>query len=253
VKRGKPCSRAKKRASKRRSFFRPPNRLKIIKNLRTLGYEKVLNQSALLIETGPYLVYQMISQDTRQIPTMRHRPVEPVHFVQFYENDSFIIEKISRRAAKALKIGGSCVLVATGPHLADLEARLHLLGMDLESVRAQGRYVALDAADTLAGFMVDGAPDRIEFNKVVGDVIARATRQSHFVSVFGEMVALLCAENNSSAAIQLEQLWNDLARTYRFSLCCAYPLTAFANDSEGSALLQVCAEHSLALPAEDPL
>jgi hypothetical protein len=195
----------------------------------------------------------MILQDRHQIPTIRHRHEEQVHFVQFYENDRFITEKISRRAAKALKIGGSCVLVATEPHLADLETRLYLLGMNLESVRAQGRYVALDAADTLARFMVDGSPDRIEFNKVVGDVIARATRQSHFVSVFGEMVALLCAANNSAAAIQLEQLWNDLARTYRFSLCCAYPLTAFANDSEGSALLQVCAEHSLTLPAEDPL
>jgi len=195
----------------------------------------------------------MILQDRHQIPTIRHRPEEPVHFVQFYENDRFIIEKSCRRATKALKIGGSCVLVATEPHLADLETRLYLLGMNLESVRAQGRYVALDAADTLARFMVDGSPDRIEFNKVVGDVIARATRQSHFVSVFGEMVALLCAANNSAAAIQLEQLWNDLARTYRFSLCCAYPLTAFANDPEGSALLQVCAEHSLTLPAEDPL
>jgi len=184
---------------------------------------------------------------------MRQRLEEPEHFVQFYENDGFIIEKIARRAAKALKIDGSCVLVATGPHLADLEARLYRLETDLESVRAQGRYVALDAADTLARFMVDGWPDRIEFNKVVGDVIARATQHSHFVSVFGEMVALLCAENNPSAAIQLEQLWNDLSRTYRFSLCCAYPLTAFANDPEGSALLQVCAKHSLALPAEDPL
>jgi hypothetical protein len=198
-------------------------------------------------------VVERKNEASRQVPTMRHRPEEPVHFVQFYESDRFIIEKVSRRAAKALRIGGSCVLVATESHLADLETRLHCHGINLESVRAQGRYVALDAADTLARFIVDGSPDRIEFNGVVGDVIARATRQSHFVSVFGEMVALLCAANNSSAAIRLEQLWNDLARTYRFSLCCAYPLTAFANDPEGSALLQVCAEHSLALPAEDPL
>ena len=87
---------------------------------------------------------------------MRHRPEEPVHFVQFYENDNFIIEKISRRAARALKLGGSCVLVATRPHLADLETRLYRLGMNIESLRIQGRYIALDAADTLARFMVDG-------------------------------------------------------------------------------------------------
>lgn len=197
----------------------------------------------------------MTSQLTRQAPATRPRPDEPRHFVQFYENDRYIVEKISRRAGRALEIGGSCVLVATRPHLADLELRLYRLGMNIESLRIQGRYVALDAADTLARFMVDGLPDRIEFNKVVGDVIAWATRQSsrQFVSVFGEMVALLCAANNSSAAIHLEQLWNELARTYRFSLCCAYPLTAFANDLEGSTLLRVCAEHSLALPAEGPL
>jgi hypothetical protein len=198
---------------------------------------------------------QMTWQATRRVPAMRHRSEEPVHFVQFYENDNFIVEKISRRAASALKLGDSCVLVATRAHLADLETRLYRLGMNVESLRIQGRYIALDAADTLARFMVDDSPDRIEFNKVVGDVIDRATRQSssQFVSVFGEMVALLCAANNSSAAIHLEQLWNELARTSRFSLCCAYPLTAFANDLHGSALLQVCAEHSLTIPAENPL
>jgi MEDS: MEthanogen/methylotroph, DcmR Sensory domain len=147
------------------------------------------------------------------------------------------------------------VLVATTPHLRDIETQLAALGMELGLLRSKGRYVALDAADTLGSFMLDRLPDKIKFNRVIGDVIARAAAHSgsRFVSVFGEMVALLCAANNPSAAVHIEQLWNELATTCRFSLCCAYPLSAFANDLEGNLLLRVCAEHSLAIPAENPL
>lgn len=150
---------------------------------------------------------------------------ELAHFVQFYDNDRFIVEKVSRWAGRTLRTDGSSVLLATRPHLVDIETRLNGFGIHIDSVRAQGRYVALDAATTLKQFMIGGSPDEIAFHKVIGDVITKANARSgnHFVSVFGEMVALLCATNNSSAAIHLEKLWNDLTRAYRFSLCCAYP------------------------------
>jgi hypothetical protein len=64
--------------------------------------------------------------------------------------------------------------------------------------------------------MVDGWPDEQRFAEVVGTVVQRmAQNGSRRVCAFGEMVALLWAEGRHDAAIRLEELWNDLARTQR--------------------------------------
>ena len=177
----------------------------------------------------------------------------PEHFVQFYQNDVTVIEKVARRAAAALHRGAASVIVATPEHCAQIEARLGGRGINIETARADGRYVAFDADETLARFMVDGSPDETLFNHVIGGIIADATShsQGHRVSAFGEMVALLCASGNTPAAIQLERLWNELATKYSFSLFCAYPLELFSRDFDGDMLLRVCAEHELSIPAEN--
>ena len=54
------------------------------------------------------------------------------------------------------------------------------------------------------------------------------------VVVLGEMVAVLWAQKKYEAAIRLEDLWNELALTSSFCLCCAYPANAFR---EGVALV----------------
>ena len=43
--------------------------------------------------------------------------------------------------------------------------------------------------------------------------------------IFGEGVALLCAEGKREAAIHLEQLGNILASTYHVDILCAYPFS----------------------------
>jgi PAS domain S-box-containing protein len=113
--------------------------------------------------------------------------------------------------------------------------------------------VALDAADTLSKFMRDGSPDPRAFANVVGGVFDRARAVAGVgprVAAFGEMVALLWAEGKPEAAIQLEQLWNDLAQTHSFSLRCAYPITGFNRDQDGEPFARICAAHSGVIPEE---
>jgi PAS domain S-box-containing protein len=119
---------------------------------------------------------------------------------------------------------------------------------------AQGRYLALDAAETLAKFMITGQPDQERFTSVIGEVVERARKAAGHerarVAAFGEMVALLWAEGKRDAAIRLEQLWNSLAETHAFSLHCAYPMKGFSRRDHSEPFLQICAEHSSVLPAE---
>ena len=179
-------------------------------------------------------------------------PKGPRHLVQFYEDDSFLLEIVCRLVGDGLDAGDSSVVVATAAHREGLAEHLRARGLDPDKLAERGRYIALDAADTLARFMVDDWPDAIRFNSVIGGVIERAagTSDSNNVRAFGEMVALLWSEGNREAAVRLEELWNELSEKLPFSLCCGYPLNAFSNDLDAALFLKVCAEHSHVVPAE---
>jgi PAS domain S-box-containing protein len=173
------------------------------------------------------------------------------HLVQFYDGDAFLVEAVSRFLGVGLDAGDGAVVVATKPHLDGIEERLRARGLDIATAREQGRYVALDAAETLSRFMADGWPEKRRFAEVLGGVIAGvADGRPRPVRVFGEMVALLWAQGNQKAAVRLEELWNGLARSHAFSLLCAYPMRSFRTAADGATFLEVCGEHSRVLPAE---
>jgi PAS domain S-box-containing protein len=176
----------------------------------------------------------------------------PAHVVQFYDDETFLLGAIGRFVGPALGAGEACLIIATASHQAQIAQQLAARGFDLAALSEQGRYVALDAAETLSRFMVDGWPDEKRFVEVVGATVARAAAagQVPHVHAFGEMVALLCAEGRPEAAIRLEELWNDLAKSLSFSLLCAYPLAAFRGQAYGATLLRICGAHSQAFPSE---
>jgi hypothetical protein len=171
--------------------------------------------------------------------------------VQFYLDEASMIEGVCHFTAHALEAGDSSVVVATAQHRRLIEHRLAVSGLDIDALASSGRYVSLDAEATLARIMVNGRPDGKKFEETIGLVIGEAEGKSrnHFVAAFGEMVALLCAAGQTAAAIQLEELWNRLFASHRFSLFCAYPLAGFAGDAGLDAVLRICDEHSLTLSA----
>lgn len=97
-------------------------------------------------------------------------------------------------------------------------------GIELAEGRRCGRYIALDVSAALATFMVDGMPDAARFRTTIGQLVSRAAENEHNVRIYGEVVAVLWDEGNVTAAIALEDLWNDLSSRYPFSLFCAYPM-----------------------------
>jgi signal transduction histidine kinase/ActR/RegA family two-component response regulator len=172
------------------------------------------------------------------------------HFVQFYEADGFLLNSLSGFIGKAIKSGDGAIVVATEAHRHGLDELLQANGLDVAGARARGCYVSLDAADTLAKLMVDGAPDPKRFNEVIGGVIAGVTDGRSRTSAFGEMVALLWAEGNFTAAIRLEELWNDLQKLHPFSLFCAYPMNELGGERFVEPHSSVCSVHSRVIPAE---
>jgi PAS domain S-box-containing protein len=172
------------------------------------------------------------------------------HFVQFYDNDSYLIDSVIAFVAAALFEGNSSVVIATPEHRGAIQRKLVASGIDIADATGSGRYVELDASEMLSKFMVEGAPDADRFMNTVGSVIARQATSRGRIHAFGEMVALLWAEGKREAAIQLEELWNQLGKRYRFALFCAYPIGGFGKESDELALSGVCSCHSRVIPAE---
>ena len=168
--------------------------------------------------------------------------------MQFYGDDGVLLHELNGHIGTALAEGSSAIVIATAGHIDGLAHKLKSRGIDPSNAEAEGRYVALHASEVLTKFMVDRRPDRRRFSRTMGEIIARAASASrdekHRVVAFGEMVALLWAEGQSEAAIELEKLWNELAKTYSFSLRCAYPIQGFSRQDMAESLLKICSEHT---------
>jgi len=174
------------------------------------------------------------------------------HTVQFYQDDAFFIDGLSRFIGSAIVAGESAVVIATQGHRDALNRILQSRGLDLRNAIDQGRYIALDAAATLAKFMRGDWPDPELFKETISPVLARSSvaAQHGLIFAFGEMVAVLCAQGNAEAAVRLEQFWNEVAESYSLSLLCAYPMSGFDRESDGDGLSRICAEHTHVIPAE---
>src|ERR1700692_1488345 len=118
------------------------------------------------------------------------------HGVQFYSADKFLIEELSRYVNHALHAGDAAVVVATEEHRESLIRRLRAQGVEIATAIEQGRFLALDAAQLLTTFMIEGWPDQQRFNDVVGGVIEKAVAATDKganprVAIYGEVGASL--------------------------------------------------------------
>jgi len=112
------------------------------------------------------------------------------------------------------------------------------------AARARGAYLALDARETIRRFMVGDRPDPAGFWQVTTPLLRQAALAGQPVRVFGEMVSLLWDAGLVNAAIEVEEMWNELGRQYPFSLICAYPARPVTCSHYLDALTEVCRAHT---------
>jgi PAS domain-containing protein len=191
----------------------------------------------------------------RRITEMQINPVKHAsrHAVQFYEQDSALVEALGRHIGTALESGDTAIVIATKVHREKLAEELRIRKINVAPAIKAGLYIELDAAETLAKFMVGGGPDKQKFQEAVGALIREAatrTKPGHRLVAFGEMVALLWAEGKRDATIRLEEFWNELAEQYTFDLLCGYPISVFDRTEHRQLFFSICGEHGEVNPAE---
>jgi hypothetical protein len=126
---------------------------------------------------------------------------------------------------------GDCVLIlVTEVHRVKLYERLYYHRVRLNEMLVNQQFIAIDAAETLEKFMVEGHPDENRFMDVVNKLISKAHRSGRPVRVFGEMVAHLWENGFTEATIELEGLWNKFCDREKLTLMRAYPGQGLSED-----------------------
>ena len=170
------------------------------------------------------------------------------HEVAFYGDDAFFVNDFARFIEAALKAGNAVIVIATESHRKNLLQRLQAQGVDVATAIEQGGYIPLDVDDALSTFMVNELPDPVRFRKVAGDLVARAAKAAkgthRRVVACGELASTLWAQGKADAAVQLEHLWNEIAKKYDMATLCGYVLKSFQREQESNICQKICAEHS---------
>ena len=168
--------------------------------------------------------------------------------MQFYSDDAILLDGLTQFVEVALNAGNAAIVVATESHRDRLLLRLQAHGLDVASAIEEGRYIALDAADVLPTFMVNGMLDPVLFLEGFSKLIlkaANASKREHpYVAVFGEGADLLWKHGNVEAAIQDEKLCNELTKRYDVDILCGYSLGSAEAGMDNDVFQRICAEHS---------
>lgn len=172
--------------------------------------------------------------------------LHPEHHVQFYEHDSFLCEAVTEFVAAGLQAGQPLLIVVTTSHRTAITNSLIAQNLNVKTGEETGQLVWLDAREVLSTFMDGKTPDPVRFREKLGSMIetCRSWREHKPLRVFGEMVDLLCSDGNPDGALLLEELWNELGRTYGFSLMCAYAVGNLYREEHWRYFDKICDQHA---------
>lgn len=172
------------------------------------------------------------------------------HDAVFYSDDRMLLDNVTRFIGAALKAGSSAIAVATESHRESFLTSLQAYGVDLGAAIEQGRYIALDAAETISTFVVDSTLDTARFMDGFGNLIQRArkaAKTSHArVAIFGEGALILWKRDNAQAAIQNEKLCNRLIEMYDVDILCGYSLVGVDEGIDSNVVQHIREQHSAA-------
>jgi DNA-binding NarL/FixJ family response regulator len=170
------------------------------------------------------------------------------HEVQFYSDDAALLLGLTCFIEAALKAGNPVIVVVTESHRTGLLQRLLARGVDAAAAIEQGFCRLLDVEEALSTFMVNDLPDSVQFLNVFGDLVSSAAKAANAeyprVAAFGEIAPTLWAQGKADAAIQVEQVTDELAKTHNVDILCGYVLNSFQREQE-HIYERICAEHTV--------
>ncbi|NUP14176.1 MAG: hypothetical protein HOW73_49715 [Polyangiaceae bacterium] len=182
-------------------------------------------------------------------------PAPRSHAVQFYEEDAFLLDSVTRYLGAGLERRELLLIIATEGHRAALLPRLEAFGAN-EAIR-DGRVMFLDARNALS-IVTDGNElNPIRFQQMIAERISDLRRGSEGgrtnarVRVYSEIVDLLLKDGRLPSALRVEELWSQVKQQHELELLCAHTTTHFREEEDIGAFLDICRVHSHVIPREE--
>ena len=179
---------------------------------------------------------------SQKTPEMTH-----THEVQFYSDEAACLSGFTCFIEAALKAEKPVIFVATESHRKRTLQNLLARGVDTAAAIEQGRFLPVDVHQALSTFMVNDLPDPVRFQKVLDDVLASAAKaakeQPARVAACGEFAPTLWAQGKADAAVQVERLTDEIAKTRNVDILCGYVLNNFQR-GQGDIYERICTEHT---------
>jgi hypothetical protein len=163
-----------------------------------------------------------------------------------------LVESAGLYVAAGLERGGGVLVIAPPAHTEAILVYLHETGLDVDAMRRAGEFVVLDAEAILARILRGGKPVWSEFRRIVGPLVDHLLRYGRgHCRVYGETVNVLWLRGKYSAAIQLEEYWDALAKSHEFSMFCSYELDSHDHRCYHEPLADIGRTHSEIITGDD--
>jgi len=183
------------------------------------------------------------------------RPARAEHGALVYERPSELADSVARYVVSGFERAEPAVVITTAEHWPEVDARLLCEGWHTDELEATGMLTRLDASATLASIVVGDHPAPGRFLQVIGDVLDDVASRfpGRRVRAFGDMVDLLARRGDTESVAEVEDLWNALLHSLRFSLLCGYGTSLFDRKAQESLLPEIYRTHAHVRPGPDPV
>lgn len=180
------------------------------------------------------------------------------HDALLYEDDDALSDSVAEFLFDGFRLGDPLVVLCTRARRDSLIKRFAASGLDWNEARRSRRIQWTDARTMLESIMIGRVPDGARFRSYIGDMIreglgggapppgdrAGGAGIAPRVRAYGELVDLLWRDGDDRGALLIEDLWNDLAGSYTFSLLCAYSRGNLYRESGRRSWSEVCQRHA---------
>jgi hypothetical protein len=175
------------------------------------------------------------------------------HVVQLYQDQDFLNRAVCRFAGAALANGEGLILVPTAEHWNAFRPRLEAEGVDVKAAQARGQLTVVDADETLPHFMGRTLPDAPVFLGLAGEIVRRTRAAGSYPRVrwWGEMVNVLWERGDVAASMNLEDLFDRVAREQDIAVFCSFVMDNFDGEIHTHMLPRLGENHSHLIPVED--
>jgi len=175
------------------------------------------------------------------------------HIVQLYQDEDFLNRTVCRFAGAAIANGEGIILVPTIAHWKAIRPRLEAEGVDVEAARKRGQLTVVNSEEFLPRFMSDAMPDSPLFLGLAADVIGEARTGARYEKVrwWGEMVNVLWERGDAAASMNLEDMFDQLAKKHDIAIFCSFLMDNFNGDVHAHMLPRLGTNHSHLIPVED--